>query len=135
MNEDRSKKEIEFGSGSGGNTYRQYIRNKRKIAHCCLAAYEVEASTDQSATSLSGLLTRSPALAEKSSDLMLRPNNAVQIRFRGPDAKIKYTGENPNQIMSATEDKCGVEIWKGESFKGLRSSREWKSLSLNDEKR
>ncbi len=36
--------------------------------------------------------------------------------------------------MGATEHMCGVEIWKGESFEGLRSSRERKSLSLNDEK-
>ncbi|SHL22299.1 hypothetical protein SAMN05216428_101540 [Nitrosospira sp. Nsp11] len=35
--------------------------------------------------------------------------------------------------MDATEDMCGVEIWKDESFEGLRSSREWKSLSLNHE--
>jgi hypothetical protein len=66
------------------------------------------------------------------------PKSAIARQRR----KSKYTGGSPNQIMGAwahgrmgaTEDMCGVEIWKGESFKGLRSSREWKNLSLNDRK-
>jgi hypothetical protein len=92
---------------------------------------------------------------------MRRANNAAQIRYRAPEAQIKIHWGKPKSDhgrmgawahgrmgawahgrmgawahgrMGATEDMCGVEIWKGESFKGLRSSREWKNLSLNDRK-
>lgn len=135
LNDDRSKREVEVGSGiagSGDNTYKQYIRNKRKIAHCCSVAYGVGAPMDQSAISFSGLLTDGQHLLRAGSDLMLRANNTAPIRYCAPEAKIKYTWGSPNQIMGATEDMCDVEIWKGESFEGLRSSQEWKSLSLND---